>query len=548
MNFMPGRRDGVRQCAPRPMKDVPRKMDGKMTLRYLTAIRYLPMRYVVPLLAPLFLTTLLSAGEIGRGEDVEPNPIEDRFFATILNETDRLEYEAYPDDGKLDWRRRYWARHDPTPTTPENQAEVQHMQRIRKAIVKFRDNKGRFVWDERARCWIRFGEPERVETQPGGVELHEGVIPPRELWIYNDMIVWFLDYHLRGFYEVALDPGRTYSNIGSYDGNLREDTGMMEDTDLFFEESFERFLQVNDYELDPTRARQMTETGLHRWVDLPQINTFDYSDGEAFDFLFDVASLAGADGRTELMVGFLIPLHKFEFHPVEGIERATIQRRLALFDGDYEMVDTSVANILHDRDPVDGETGWFVTTDSISVEPGPYEMALPIVATRSQNHGLLKTSVAARDFRGDELLISDIVFATAVTRDRRGEGAFLRGDFSIVPRPLRIYTPGEDVNLYFEIYHLWNSENGKGLYEVKYTLYGTKAKRFVSFFGGSSDGRLEPGIAQTFRAEARGAKASRHISLDTSDLPDDRYTLIVEVTDLGNKKIDQVKGQFVVKR
>lgn len=504
------------------------------------------MRYLAIFL--VFACAVPAARQELKGEDIEPSPMEDRFFAVILNETDRLEYEAYPDDSKLDWRRRYWARHDPTPTTRENQAEVEHMQRVRKAIAKFRDNKNRFVWDERAQCWVRYGKPERIETVPGGVGLHEGVIPPRELWIYNDMIVWFLDYHLRGFYEVALQPDQKFSNIGSYDGRLREDSGMMEDTDLFFEESFERFLEVNDYELDPTRARQMTETGMHRWIDLPEINTFDYSEGETFDFLFDVSNLAGTDGRTDIMIGFLVPLHKFEFHPVEGIERATIQRRIALFNSEYEMVDTSVANILHDRDPIDGQAGWFVTTDSISIEPGPYEMALRVIDTRSQNHGLMKTSVGVRDFSGDELLISDLVFATAVTRDRRGDGAFLRGDFRIVPRPLRIYSPGEDVNLYFEIYNLWNSENGKGLYEVKYTLYGTRTQRFVSFFGGSSEGKLEPGIAQTFRAEARGTGASRHISLDTSDLPEDRYTLIVEVVDLGNQTGDQVKGQFVVKR
>ncbi len=500
----------------------------------------------------VFLLLLASARVMAdleqKGESTEPSPSEDRFFSVILDDTEREDYEAFPDDSKLDWRRRYWARHDPTPTTLENQAEIEHMNRIRRVIAKFRDRKGRFTWDERARFWVRFGEPDRVEKLPGGVDLHEGISAPKELWIYDDMIIWFADHHLRDFYEVVLDPDRKYSNIGSYDGRLREDSGMKEDTDLFFEESFERFLQVNDFELDPTRARQMVDTGMHRWGELPGINTYDYGGAEQFSFLFDVANLAGPDGRTDLMIGFLVPVRKLEFHPVDGIDRATIQRRIALYDGDYELVDTSVTNILHDRDPMTGDDGWFVTTDSLPVEPGVYELALRIVDTRSESHGILKTSVTARDFSGDELLLSDIIFATAVTRDRRGDGAFLRGDYRIVPRPLRIYAPGEDVIVYFEIYNLWNSESGKGLYEIKYTLYGSKTERFVSFFGGSSEGKLEPGTAQTFRAEARGTTASRNISLDTSSLPEDRYTLIVEVTDLSNKNSDQAKAQFVVKR
>ncbi len=416
----------------------------------------------------------------------DPDPSDDRFFTVLLDETARKDYEAVPEEKKGDWRRRFWTRNDPTPTTAKNEREMEHVKRVRQALARFRDRKGRFIWDDRARTWIRFGRPDRIETIPGGVSLHEGIDPPRELWIYKDMIVWFLDYHLKEYYEIALDPSKRYSNIGSYDGRLREDSGMQEDTDLDFEESFDRFLEVNDYELDPERARKMLDTGLHRFLEVPEINTYDYEKGEEFPFLFDVSNLAGPDGTPELFIGFLVPLEKIDFEPIEGIERATIQRRIALFDGEYDLVDTSVANILHDRDPMAGNDGWLITTDSLPVPPGTYEMALSVVDTRSQNHGLLKTTVKARDFRGDEVLLSDIVFAASVTRDKRADGAFLRNGFRIVPRPLRIYEPGEDVNIYFEIYNLWNSEGGRGLYEVKYTLYGSKVTHFISFFGGSS--------------------------------------------------------------
>ncbi len=83
---------------------------------------------------------------------------------------------------------------------------------------------------------------------------------------------------------------------------------------------------------------------------------------------------------------------------------------------------------------------------------------------------------------------------------------------------------------------------------MEYTLFGTKAARFVSFFGGSSEGKLEQGVGQTFRTQSSGPTAARHISLSTGDLPDDRYTLTIDVTDRAKNATDRATAQFVVRR
>ena len=141
-----------------------------------------------------------------------------------------------------------------------------------------------------------------------------------------------------------------------------------------------------------------------------------------------------------------------------------------------------------------------------------------------------------------------ILFASVVTRDTRGEGAYVRNGYRIVPRPIRIYAPGEDVTVYFEIYNIRTGRGGQGLYAVKYTLFGTKVKRFVSLFGGSSEGKLEPGIGQTFRSRSEGPAASRRITLDTASLPEDRYTLTIDVTDLGAGSAARLTAEFGVER
>ncbi|MFH1680140.1 MAG: hypothetical protein ABIH26_05775, partial [Candidatus Eisenbacteria bacterium] len=364
--------------------------------------------------------------------------------------------------------------------------------------------------------------------------------------LYDDMILWFEDRRLNGFYEEGITA--VPSGIGATDQYLREDTGWQVDEKLVFEESFEQFLEVRDIEVDPVLARRYTEKGMHRWREVVEINDYDFGGGKEIPFVFDVSNLAGADGKTDMLIGFLVPLDEVAFEAREGVETAVLQRQAALFTTDYDLVDRSVESLVHVRDPAAPRSNWIVTCDSFEVEPGSYVLALRVVDPATKNQGLFKTGLIVPDFEGDSVRVSDLVFAGAITSGEPEGGAFTRGGFRIVPRPVRIYGPEEDVEIYFEIYHVTTGAGGRGLYEVQYTLFGTKAERFVSFFGGSSEGKLEPGIGQAFRTQSAGPAARRHIRLDTASLPDDRYTLTIDVTDLANGSTDRATAQFVVKR
>jgi GWxTD domain-containing protein len=487
---------------------------------------------------------LLFAG-FGCAFAEEPHPSEDRFFTIILTDEDRAAYESLSEQERPEWRRRYWASVDPIPTTDENHREREHQQRITEAIRVFRDKHGQFVFDDRARAYIRFGKPTRRERLEGEVLLHEGIRAPHEFWLYGDMILWFEDRRLSGYFEEGLT--RVASGIGATDQYLREDTGWQVDEELLFEESFDRFLEVRNIEVDPVLARRYTDRGRHRWREVPEINEYDFEEGKELRFIFDVSHLAGSAGRTVLLIGFLIPLKDVAFEMREGIESAVLQRQAVLYTQDYIPVDARSVNLAHVRDPVSG-SNWIATSDSFEADPGSYVLALRVIDPVSKNQGLFKTGVNVPSFEGDSIRISDLVFAGAVTAEGAREGTFARGEYRIVPRPIRIYGPEEDVTIYFEIYHIETGAGGRGLYEVEYTLFGTKAERFVSFFGGSSEGKLEQGIGQAFQTQSPGPTARRHIRLDTTSLPDDRYTLTIDVTDLANGSTDRASAQFVVKR
>ena len=86
------------------------------------------------------------------------------FYLSLDNDWDRKE-----------WWRKLWAPKDPTPTTPENEAEEEFKHRVRYAWEHFgmewKLEKGYYPpWDSRGEVYIKFGKPDRRETTGEGVE------------------------------------------------------------------------------------------------------------------------------------------------------------------------------------------------------------------------------------------------------------------------------------------------------------------------------------------------------------------------------------------
>jgi GWxTD domain-containing protein len=92
-------------------------------------------------------------------------PEEDlRFYLSFENEWDRKE-----------WWHKYWAGRDPTPTTPENEAEEEFNRRIEYVRENFGKDwystKGYYPpWDSRGELYIKFGKPDRRERKEPGWE------------------------------------------------------------------------------------------------------------------------------------------------------------------------------------------------------------------------------------------------------------------------------------------------------------------------------------------------------------------------------------------
>jgi GWxTD domain-containing protein len=143
------------------------------------------------------LLAFLSAGSPARAQQVDSTHLADRFAEATESRLDSLYgpllylmqaeergiYSTLTLDGKRDYLRRFWARRDPTPRTPENELEREFYARIAEANRKFREGGAAQIpgWrTDRGRIYLRYGPPDEMlrRPQPPGAL-------PYEAWKYT---------------------------------------------------------------------------------------------------------------------------------------------------------------------------------------------------------------------------------------------------------------------------------------------------------------------------------------------------------------------------
>jgi hypothetical protein len=150
----------------------------------------------------------------------------------ILDTEEFTEYSSLAGDfDKKEWRRKYWKRKDPTPTTKENEIKEEFQRRInfsRDYFAEFwnyldfkylPDQHMRLgwphaPWDARGELYIKYGEPDFRSIEG----FHS------ELWTYNRYSVDFLvKQYMTNIFGNAIAAGElSYRTYGTFRGRLND--------------------------------------------------------------------------------------------------------------------------------------------------------------------------------------------------------------------------------------------------------------------------------------------------------------------------------------
>ena len=182
-------------------------------------------------------------------------------------------------------------------------------------------------------------------------------------------------------------------------------------------------------------------------------------------FYLDVCQFEGAAGHTRLEISYAIALP-----PPAGADSMTLRIDLTL-----SSPAGTIAN-LHEQKhfAVKADSPLtFIDLKTFEVPADTVALHLEVVEPGGGRQGQIKTRLPVRFF-GPTLSLSDLHFVTSIHRPQGPGGEpFLRGGLVMLPNPLRTFGGQKHSGkafFYFEVNHLTLPAEGKGSYNLRYTL------------------------------------------------------------------------------
>jgi len=118
----------------------------------------------------------------------------------IITSQERKEFLLTPDPEKPQFIEGFWKRRDPDPDTPENEFQIEYLNRVQRATEMF-VGEGMPGWlTDRGRIYILFGPPTDRITEPMGADSYTRC---QEVWYYGDFPVLFSDSSCTGNYKLV---------------------------------------------------------------------------------------------------------------------------------------------------------------------------------------------------------------------------------------------------------------------------------------------------------------------------------------------------------
>ena len=269
------------------------------------------------------------------------------FYLTLENDWDRKE-----------WWRKFWATKDPTPTTPENEAEVEFRRRVIFSWDNFGKDWGKTQfdyppWDARGELYIKYGSPDhrdRTET------------PGWEEWTY---------YKLRTIFRVS--------------DYLTNRMG-----DAIYLNTVSRYLSSRHRGTMRPQFRRDAQFhfSLPEWEDTKSIE----------GLRLDVTSAEQEGSQTRVLLTYWIPSKNFRFRLDQDAYVSAYRYRWVLYDEDYHRISSQDSVEEFSRvDKKDLRQGEMTGTIEFRVPGGSYHLGLRIEDIHSNRLGIYRKSFTVRN-------------------------------------------------------------------------------------------------------------------------------------------------------
>lgn len=546
--------------------------DGKATLRELTTRWQRARSQDVPLAAAL--RSLAAADSSFRADTTgavaqlspEMRRVYDGLHYLLPSDLEQQFLGLSTDSLRAEWLLRYWRLRDPSPTTPENERLLAHLERVAAAREQF-GWKGRPGWDDRGAVWIQFGAPDSVVEEAPRVEEGVGFVPAQLQWLYlqERWVVEFERPNPRGPWRL----GRSSAKL-SYRPDLvardRERLGYDAAAELPTPSAYERESDLLGFADERTLLAQggMGSERLDKEIVQHEIRTDlrakellqkrtdglmrfrkEYGAGhERFSvtgkakpqlwYVFDVDEFKGPPGRTRVEVHYQLDLQDLKFSWADSLY-------VAGYHAEGVLLDAAVHPAAHDEYTERVKAEDFRSTLAsqlvpgqlvFEVPPGSYRLAIRIADTTGGSEGAYTTWIDVPRLDGQKLALSDVQLASSIIyADNSWPSRFVKHDRLVVPNPIKIYRKGHPLTGYYEIYGLSLDPQRVCHYEVRYTIEPRSLKHANGWFP-PSEPEQQAYVSARFADEGGFADLVQELRVDIGTLSSDTYDLVLTVRDL----------------
>jgi len=484
-------------------------------------------------------------------------------------------------DQRIAWVERYWMQRDPTPTTPDNEMQMEHNIRVRLSSDFYKSKKWP-EWDKRGEVFIRYGPPNYRGKVWAEINVR-GMEPPGELWYYSrhNMLVSFQNFGLTGefIYSIeALGPttkfspeltefllydtdeslmnqipqqyleyfaAPAYAPIAATAIPMREEAFRM-DRERHLDPAIDALMDPDRIEMVPRNVMNIFEADQIREVannfeitlaETPSSYPFNFERKE-LPFYFAVDQFRSGPASNRVDVSFELPV------TISGNNRSETDERyhaeIVIWDADYNEVsrrETDIVVRAHER-----VTDWSNLVPSqvaIGLQKGYYRLGISMSGDRSGRESSYRTSFSLDPY-GLNLSISDILFARSIEQTD-SPSMFTRGPLDVVPHPIRAYSRGFPMPIYFELYNLTPDAQGMTSYTIEYRIipHTDKKEDFWDRFDGDATV-----VSSKFESSGVSEHETRHLFIDMEHLEKGSYDLLITLTDDYTQQTVFQKGTF----
>jgi len=418
----------------------------------------------------------------------------------LLPPDQQEEYFVWPDEGKINWNKRFWLMNDPTMATEINERLLAHYERVFFArellTLKRLDIEG--AETARGKALISYGLPDKLLY-----DLGQGTDGPMVVWEYSSSTtsfrLYFQDEFLNGNYHIPIDPA--YRAVAEMTQNI-----------------------VNNY---------------------PQIYQYPV---DSYDAPFHIATSERRSSDEKTNIEFAIAL------PDSVIDKSKNKYSfyLTAFDKDLNRIISETFPIRPDtlEQFRKNDTNYYLYNFSteLAARIGESTFGVEFFGGKPLRRGTWKDIFQIRSFASGPLKTSSIRFV------------MIGSDSTCTDRldPIPVYSTGSTLCLSYDIYNLKRDAENLSRYRVTYSIK-SPVKRESDYKGfrntlywikrsirGTAD-QGSPFITSSLEQSVNASEVIDMIQIDISALEPGKYVLVLKVEDLNSAGITIEENTFVIR-